>query len=93
MELELEPGGGLLGHLAVLWLVPWEMKCQVKRAWGRPVQPALPPSPPSLLLGLGFTHMFTAARDQSSVNDVFALSSKQTGVSMEPRETFGGRSP
>ena len=44
-----------------------------------------------LPLGLCLTHTYTAARDQSPLQDVFAVSSKQTGVSTQLRETLGGR--
>ena len=50
---------------------------------------SLPPLQTLSAPGPRLTH--TAARDQSPLWDVFAASSKQTGVSMELRETLGGR--
>ena len=55
----------------------------------REARPACLLSRLCLPLGPRLTH--TAARDQSPLWDVFAASSKQTGVSMELRETLGGR--
>lgn len=72
--LESVSGGSMLG---------WGLGDGVPSPEGmRETSPARLLSRLSLPLGLCVTHTYTAARDQSPLQDVFAVSSKQTGVSM-----------